>query len=266
MARQERPPISSNPARRSSRAPLITGVVLVGGLVAAAVGATLLGRGQSNPESTTPTPTPGLVSEPPKTIVPATEAPKTPTVKPTEKSLTPQELIAIIRKTQQEASSKGELKVPQPGIIVSEGGNLNDIFVVQTNANFSTINGVPSGKEISFPSLIDGVVLESRTINRNTTSIKIQMDKWVLDFHIPSYFAPSVQNGQKVELNSTLFTIKYDPENPVQKGFEQSGIGSGAGTVVKIFARLVTDAQDVSNFSTKSNIIRNQEGQPISLP
>lgn len=262
MARQENQPIP-NPARRNSRAPVITGVVFAGGLAAAAVGAAVLG-GRGQPQSVeTPTPAPtGLVSEPPKTIAPATEAPKTP-----EPPLTNEQKIELAKKAQKESLAKGEFRLPVSQQMLDIGGRMEqgsllpsgerDLFVV-----------VPPNIEFVFPSLIDGKVIgvDKAGPAINVVSIQVDGGKNVVFISIAN---PTIKVGDMVSMGSALFRLKYDPDSAQQKTFEERGAEvKPKGTVILIGVQDtgMGNGKGFQESSLDKTTLRDSDGKPISIP
>lgn len=270
MAKQEKAPIVPIPTidkpKGLSRRTLIKGLAATGIVAGAgALGYVLTRPGE---QSVTPpvTAQPSAAASELPTTAPTVKPTEKPTPSPTERPLTDQEKIDLARKVQQEAQAIKELRIPLSEALEKLGAKVEEVYVPQTNAYFLRISGLPDGKEVSFPSLIDGVVIQAGRINRNTTTIKTQIGSSIVEYAIPNTGSLLVNSGVKISLADPLFSLIYSPEDPTQKGYEQAGVGATPSMIIKIFARSVSDAENVSNLRLESNIIKKASGEPLSIP
>lgn len=212
---------------------------------------------EPSPSSTViPTPT-GKV----EVTIPPTEKPSP---SPTEKVLTNAEKIEIARNAQKEAESQGLFKIPVPQVILDKGGEVKEGQIV-TGGGRNLMFTVKQEGEIVFPSQIEGTVLQARNLNRNDSYISLQYGERIVNVVFPAKGVLMVKRGDKVTMGMQLFSIQYDPNDPIQKSFEENSSEEKLpqGTVAVLGMR-----ESTGGFKqlSKDNILIDQNNKPISIP
>lgn len=133
------------------------------------------------------------------------------------------EEIKTARKLQQEALARGEFKFPLPRVITE----LDGIKWENYEARFS---GLPSEakqvlielpspnpkKNLLFPALVEGKIIEVYENPYALTSVKIQMGNQIWSFSAQGN--PLIKEGNKVPLGEPIFNLDLQVPNPVKPG------------------------------------------------
>src|SRR5258708_8219817 len=241
---------------------VVGGTVVALTLAAAAGLAAINGVGRQGTQSVeTPIPT-TAASEPPRPTATQTETPKTP-----EPSLSPQQEIDLARKAHQDALAKGEYKIPIPKNLVSIGGRIEQ-GTIQSNSEIDLFAIIPPNTDITFPSLVDGKVIEAHKANPLVNMIIILADGKNLGFLSPVDSNMLVKAGDPVSIGTPLFSARYNPESVSQKNFENAGEKKPAGTIA------IIGIQDPNAWTGKGfekltidkNLLNDSSGKPLTIP
>lgn len=177
--------------------------------------------------------------------------------------------IELVRKTQQEAFTRGEIKIPLPITATRSGVKIEEIDSREQDSSSIRIQYSPRTSSVfsTFPSPVDGIVIkvgESEATDPTHFVVLRSNEKIFIFKYGHLAFDSRLSKGDRVSMGQSLFTLNLS-------GYESPGGIKGAFVSI--------EAGDIANFSneptgpilknsiiSKDNIMKDSKGDYITIP